>query len=107
MPYSFEAASQLVESIAVGYGKWQNEACHNMKKELMALDRVGLDVFHLLHFTPSQGRLTTGSQSPSLTCDKLARSKRMQAATLTCALQTTSPGLRIALPPHPITLSAA
>ena len=48
MPHSFEAASQLVESIAVGYGKWQNEECHNMKKELMALDRVGLDVFHLL-----------------------------------------------------------
>ena len=92
VPYSFDAASQLVESIAVGNGKWQIEECHNMKKELMDSDRVGLDVFHLLHFSPSQGRLTTSAQRPAITCDILARSKRVQGATLRCALQTNITG---------------
>jgi len=39
--YSFEAATQLVENIAVGYGKWQNNECRSMKEELMALDHAG------------------------------------------------------------------
>jgi len=49
--YSFEAASEIVEDMARGYGKWQNTECHQMKEHLMELDadgsgRVPLHVFY-------------------------------------------------------------
>jgi len=49
--YSFQAASNIVESLAHGYGKWQNSECSQMKSELMSLapdgsGRVPLSSFY-------------------------------------------------------------
>lgn len=39
--YSFQTASEIVETLAHGYGKWQNTECGHMKQELMMLDAQG------------------------------------------------------------------
>jgi len=39
--YTFEQASDIVQSLAHGYGKWQNEECLSMKDELISMDRDG------------------------------------------------------------------
>jgi len=49
--YSFQAASQIVRSMARAYGQWQNSECHQMAAELRSLDlmgsgRVPLDKFY-------------------------------------------------------------
>lgn len=38
--YSFQAASQIVETMAHGYGKWQHGECQQMKDDLMDLVSV-------------------------------------------------------------------
>jgi len=49
--FSFEVASNIVEDMARGYGKWQNSECVEMKDDLMDLDpdgngRIPLSVFY-------------------------------------------------------------
>merc|ERR1719336_746819 len=49
--YSFQAASQIVRSMARAYGHWQNSECRQMAAELRSLDvmgsgRVPLDQFY-------------------------------------------------------------
>lgn len=49
--YSFEDASQIMETLAHGYGKWQDSECRHMKQELMGLDvdgsgRIPLSAFY-------------------------------------------------------------
>merc|ERR1719336_2509941 len=49
--YSFQAASQIVRSMARAYGQWQNTECRQMAAELRGLDlmssgRVPLDKFY-------------------------------------------------------------
>merc|ERR1719336_610071 len=49
--YSFQAASQIVRSMARAYGQWQNAECRQMAAELRSLDvmgsgRVPLDQFY-------------------------------------------------------------
>merc|ERR1719336_2014075 len=49
--YSFQAASQIVRSMARAYGQWQNSECRQMAAELRSLDlmgsgRVPLDKFY-------------------------------------------------------------
>jgi len=39
--YPFEAASQIVDKLAQGYGKWQNAECQQMRASLIALDPAG------------------------------------------------------------------
>merc|ERR1719313_3008159 len=39
--YSFEAVSQITETMTHGYGKWQNAECRDMKTALMDLDASG------------------------------------------------------------------
>ena len=39
--FDFEDAVSIVESMAHGYGKWQNTECQQMKRELMDLDSEG------------------------------------------------------------------
>merc|ERR1719458_464167 len=39
--YSFQAASQIVRSMARAYGQWQNTECRQMAAELRGLDLVG------------------------------------------------------------------
>merc|ERR1719316_2528372 len=39
--YSFEAVSQITETMTHGYGKWQNAECREMKAALMDLDPSG------------------------------------------------------------------
>lgn len=39
--YSFEASSEIVESLAHSYGKWQNTECRQMKEDLMEMDPDG------------------------------------------------------------------
>merc|ERR1719189_490645 len=49
--YSFQVASQIVRSMALAYGQWQNSECRQMAAELRGLDlmgsgRVPLDKFY-------------------------------------------------------------
>jgi len=39
--FSFDMASQLVENLINGYGRWQDSECKMMKHELMNLDKKG------------------------------------------------------------------
>merc|ERR1719502_2326225 len=40
--YSFEVASEMVNTMSQNYGKWQNSECRQMKEALMDLDPKGL-----------------------------------------------------------------
>jgi len=49
--YSFQTSSQIVEDLALSYGRWQDAECRSMKSELMKLDpdnngRVPLSTFY-------------------------------------------------------------
>eukprot|EP00933_Yihiella_yeosuensis_P039065 TRINITY_DN32_c0_g1_i1.p1 TRINITY_DN32_c0_g1~~TRINITY_DN32_c0_g1_i1.p1 ORF type:complete len:570 (+),score=152.14 TRINITY_DN32_c0_g1_i1:101-1810(+) len=49
--FSFQAATEITESLASGYGKWQNSECRQMKEDLMGMvpdgtGRVPLRTFY-------------------------------------------------------------
>jgi len=48
--YSFEAASQIVDSLAHDYGQWQNGDCTAMKEHLISLDRKASGAVPLSEF---------------------------------------------------------
>ena len=63
--FAFDDAFQIVETLASGYGKWQNAECQQMKRELMDMDDEGKGIIPLhkfysqpesadYHFTESQ-----------------------------------------------------
>ena len=63
--FAFEDALRIVETLAGGYGKWQNAECQQMKSELMDMDEEGKGIIPLhkfysqpenadYHFTESQ-----------------------------------------------------
>eukprot|EP00438_Fugacium_kawagutii_P002005 Skav208922 [mRNA] locus=scaffold787:114145:120874:+ [translate_table: standard] len=63
--FAFDSALQIVETLASGYGKWQNAECQQMKRELMDMDDEGKGIIPLhkfysqpesadYHFTESQ-----------------------------------------------------
>jgi len=45
--YSFDSAAEMMENLAMQYGKWQNSECRDMKAHLAELDPEGLGVVPL------------------------------------------------------------